>query len=375
MSQASSTRAHSANAAHGLQRKPLDYRRAYEIACRNGLVEAIDSEAVAALLRCSGRWGTELTEPARAAAKAERDAVIIAAKEAGDSNREVARKVGVGETTVREVAARKRNTSESAHPSSEPAEPPAWKQQLDELATPQARAWSAALRALREINQQASVNELFAERFAGFDHVATHGCVSGRGGTLGHVGDWRLMEPRRALRRARRDRHCDGLDGCDACDLPRGGARRGAVAAEHAGLEAEIDALSQQIRDIEANANWRGWMDLRDGSGTPARLQAYAADLVSMLAGTGSGTTKSMPAAGFTLLLAGPSRHWGIMPLWQKSGLRWRSGQIDAQPRHRACRCRLRSGPGAADRRHLATIASAETCSCVGSPGSSPCLR
>jgi len=56
----------------------------------------------------------------------------------------------------------------------------------------------------------------------------------------------------------------------------------------------------------------------------------------------------------------------GIMPLRQKPCRHWRSGQIDARTRHQAYCCRLRSGPGAADRRHFATIASAATCSCVG---------
>ena len=51
--------------------------------------------------------------------------------------------------------------------------------------------------------------------------------------------------------------------------------------------------------------------------------------------------------------IVGPSRHWGIMPLGQRPGLPWRSGRIDAQTRHRASRCRLRSGLGAADRRHI----------------------
>ena len=62
---------------------------------------------------------------------------------------------------------------------------------------------------------------------------------------------------------------------------------------------------------------------------------------------------RNTPGRSVWLRRLGPSRHWGIMPLWQRPGLHWRSGQIDAQTRHRACRCRLRSGLGAADRRHL----------------------
>ena len=57
---------------------------------------------------------------------------------------------------------------------------------------------------------------------------------------------------------------------------------------------------------------------------------------------------------------------WGIMPHWQGPGPHQRSGQIDAQTRHRVCRCRLRNGPGAADRRHFATIAFAAIYSCAG---------
>ena len=45
----------------------------------------------------------------------------------------------------------------------------------------------------------------------------------------------------------------------------------------------------------------------------------------------------------------GLSRLWGIMRLWQRSGLHWRFGQIDAPTQRRTCRCRLRNGPGAAE--------------------------
>ena len=62
----------------------------------------------------------------------------------------------------------------------------------------------------------------------------------------------------------------------------------------------------------------------------------------------------------------GLSRLWGIMRLWQRSGLHWRSGQIDAPTQRRTCRCRLRNGPGAADWRPAATIAFAAICSCAG---------
>jgi hypothetical protein len=42
----------SANSKHGLQRNAMDYRRAYEIAVNNKLVNPVDVEAVVGLLRC-----------------------------------------------------------------------------------------------------------------------------------------------------------------------------------------------------------------------------------------------------------------------------------------------------------------------------------
>src|SRR3954451_21547735 len=53
---------------------------------------------------------------------------------------------------------------------------------------------------------------------------------------------------------------------------------------------------------------------------------------------------------------------------------RWPAG-ISARNRCRACRCRGRSGPGAADRPHAGSSASAAPWPCGGSPGSWPCPR
>src|ERR1700760_3219449 len=53
---------------------------------------------------------------------------------------------------------------------------------------------------------------------------------------------------------------------------------------------------------------------------------------------------------------------------------RWR-GRISVRSRNRTCHCRRRSEPAAADRRPVATSASAGTCSSDGSPGSWPSLR
>jgi hypothetical protein len=59
-----------------------------------------DSGAVAALLHCTGRWRTELTEQARTVAGAARDAAILAGKDEGKSNHEIAWDVGVPRATV-----------------------------------------------------------------------------------------------------------------------------------------------------------------------------------------------------------------------------------------------------------------------------------
>ena len=80
-----------ANAKHGLQRSATDYTRAYNTACRNSLVDPVDVEAVAVLLRCSGRTAERLTETAREAARAKRYVEIVRLKDQGKSNREVAR--------------------------------------------------------------------------------------------------------------------------------------------------------------------------------------------------------------------------------------------------------------------------------------------
>jgi hypothetical protein len=163
----------SANAAHGLQRSPSDYSRAYNTACRNGLVDSADIEAVAALLRCSGSWATKLTWKAREAAKVARDAEIIRLKGEGRTHREVAESVGVAPRTVTTV--QRQHSAETAqerpHPDLAPFLSEAAKRNLRELASPPAENWAAALRALRLINEQASVDELFADRFARFDHV------------------------------------------------------------------------------------------------------------------------------------------------------------------------------------------------------------
>jgi len=159
----------SANAKHGLQRGAGDYSRAYETACRNGLVNAADSDAVASLLRCSGSWADKLTAKARDAVRAARDAEVIKLKGEGKSNREISRETGVPTTTVHRIGVPNQHNGETE----QPAEPPSWVQKLRELESPEALAWSAALQALRHINEQASVDALYRLRFVGFDHVVS----------------------------------------------------------------------------------------------------------------------------------------------------------------------------------------------------------
>lgn len=155
----------SANAKHGLQRGATDYKRGYEIACRHKLVDPLDSEAVAALLRCSGSWAEKLTAKARLDARTWRDAEIIRLKGEGKTHREVAEAVDVSIGTI--SAVQKEHSAETE----QAGEPPAWVQKLQELNTPSADSWAAALRALRLINEQAPVDYLFEARFYRFDHV------------------------------------------------------------------------------------------------------------------------------------------------------------------------------------------------------------
>lgn len=164
-----------ANSKHGLRRNALDYTRAFEIALRHGLVDPTDDEAVARLLGCSVSYAEKLTRQEQARLKAERDAKILALKEAGQSNRAIARDTGIPHATVdRIVAAPNPPGGGNEAPLTDPllsADPPSWKQTLDELAGEPARNWSSALRALRHVNEQPPVETLFADRYTAFDWV------------------------------------------------------------------------------------------------------------------------------------------------------------------------------------------------------------
>jgi hypothetical protein len=156
----------SANSRHGLQRGAKDYRRAYNIAVSNGLVEPTDSDAVMTLLRCSGSWAVKLTVKAREAAKAQRDAEIMRLKGQGKTHRQVAEAMGVSQQTITNV--QKQHNAETGQP---PLLSDHAKAKLRELQSPAAENWAAALRALRLVNEQVSVDALFDARFGGFDHV------------------------------------------------------------------------------------------------------------------------------------------------------------------------------------------------------------
>ena len=159
----------SANAEHGARRCNGDYVRGYKIACKNNLLRPDDVDAVQAVLRCSGRWAEKLTEAAREKARASQLAMIHSARAEGKSQRQIAAETGVPKTTVQEVLAGGRipHSAESDHP----PEKPDWVKKLDGLETPAANAWAGALAALRAVNKQASVDELFADRFFRFDHA------------------------------------------------------------------------------------------------------------------------------------------------------------------------------------------------------------
>jgi DNA-binding NarL/FixJ family response regulator len=91
----------SANAAHGARRSPGDLIRAYDTAVRNGLVDPGDANAVQAMIHCSPRWATELTQPARTATRDKRDAEVLKKMREGKSQREIAEEMALPRSTVR----------------------------------------------------------------------------------------------------------------------------------------------------------------------------------------------------------------------------------------------------------------------------------
>jgi ParB-like nuclease domain/Homeodomain-like domain len=165
-----------ANATHGKRPTKGDIERAYRIAAANRFIEPWDVEGVVAVLKCSDRWARTLTQPARARKEADRAAEILRLKDAGTSNREIARQTGVPSRTVDRAVAPKRHNAEMAQPCPVPGTPGDREQQAAraadarELFGSAGQNWSAVLRALRTINALAPVEDLFAARFRGFDH-------------------------------------------------------------------------------------------------------------------------------------------------------------------------------------------------------------
>lgn len=94
-----------ANATHGKQREFQDYQKAFHIAVTTGLVGAIDTVAVRAVLRCSDRMAERLTRDARDEQVRLRDAKIVelGRDRARLSQREIADKVGSNQATVSRV--------------------------------------------------------------------------------------------------------------------------------------------------------------------------------------------------------------------------------------------------------------------------------
>jgi hypothetical protein len=106
-----------ANATHGKKRTVGDFKRGYDIAVRNGLVEPDDSVGLMELLRCSIRTAEDQTEKARAEVTAKRNAEIIAAIDTDETQVSVAERLGVAKSTVwavqREEMARREAASEA----------------------------------------------------------------------------------------------------------------------------------------------------------------------------------------------------------------------------------------------------------------------
>jgi ParB-like chromosome segregation protein Spo0J len=216
-----------ANATHGKKRTLGDFKRGYAIAVRNALVEPDDSVGLMELLRCSIRSAEDLTEEARKLAVAKRNAEIIAAIDADETQAAVAARLGVSEATVQSIQkaeSARRLAAEQAEPEQpqktqtaetgdvpEAEEPPLLayiaetvavppepddepeqdaehepvsvaaaelpdeaariRAGLAEIDSPEVRMWHDALEALRAVNRLRPPDVLFANRYRRFDHV------------------------------------------------------------------------------------------------------------------------------------------------------------------------------------------------------------
>jgi hypothetical protein len=173
----------SANSKHGKRPTFGDVKRGYGIAVRHGLVEPTDVAGVSALLDCSVRWATALTQEARAEADAARNARIVELKAEGKSTREIGREVGVDHATVvrHKGGGAKGNSSELHHPAPDlldrapptpvPKMPPSPPPARPEVFSEKSERWHAVLRAMREVNALSNIDELFADPYRRFDYL------------------------------------------------------------------------------------------------------------------------------------------------------------------------------------------------------------
>lgn len=160
----------SANAHHGKQREPGDYRKGYAIAVRCGLCDPHDVGAVRRLLACSERWARELTAEARDARERQRDGRIIEARRAGERVRSIAARENLTPGAISKIGARvsERQPAEWKH--AEPSGacsgslgqpqrslPPA----IAALDRPSLTAWSDAIYALEKLIEAIETAEQF----------------------------------------------------------------------------------------------------------------------------------------------------------------------------------------------------------------------
>ncbi|HTB46276.1 MAG TPA: ParB N-terminal domain-containing protein [Acetobacteraceae bacterium] len=165
-----------ANAKHGRRRERGDYEKGYETAWRNGFVRPEAVEAVQAILQCSTRTAYDLTQRARDAIDAARDEEIAAKKAEGKSVRAISRETGLPRATVQDHV---RNLQDAKPgraaelPLEAPPQPPQMPgfAEYQEMTSERGERWWGALRALQQVTQQATPDDLLGDRYPGLAHV------------------------------------------------------------------------------------------------------------------------------------------------------------------------------------------------------------